>query len=326
MKSRLSLIVLGLVFSASIVLSQQTSEQMISHTDYLLYLPEQYEAEADKQWPMILFLHGAGERGEDVEKVKVHGPPKLVDQGQHLPFIIVSPQCPNGTWWSAEILHSLLDEIIERHRVDEERIYLTGLSMGGFGTWELAIASPGRFAAIVPICGGGNPRKIWNLRNMPTWVFHGAKDPVVPLSMSEEMVNALKQFNSSVKFTVYPEAQHDSWTESYDNPELYTWFLEHKKYTYYPYEVDTELYPHLAGQYKTADGKLITISTESNHLYAEGINRERIELIPESDLDYFTEARFLDPEKGISFHRASNGMVDRLIVFDEGEIPAERVK
>jgi len=161
---------------------------------------------------------------------------------------------------------------------------------------------------------------------MPAWVFHGAKDPVVPLSMSEDMVNALKKHNKGVKFTVYPEAEHDSWTETYDNPDLYTWFLEQKRYSYYPFEVDTELYSHLAGQYKMADGKLINISTEPGKLYVEGLNRERSELIPESDLDYFTEARFLDPEKGISFRRAANGMIDSLIVFDEGEFPAERVK
>ena len=326
MKPGLSLIVLGLIITTSLVSSQQTSEKMITHTNYLLYLPAQYETELDKQWPLILFLHGAGERGEDVEKVKVHGPPKLVDQGQQLAFIIVSPQCPDGEWWMADVLNRLLDEIIDKHRVDTDRIYLTGLSMGGFGTWNLAIANPGRFAAIAPICGGGNPRKIWNLRNMPTWVFHGAKDPVVPLSMSEDMVNALQRHNKQVKFTVYPEAGHDSWTESYDNPELFSWFLEHKSYEYYPFEVDTDLYPHLAGEYKTADGKLISITAESNRLYVEGLSRERIELIPESDLDYFTRTGFLDPEKGISFRRSANGMVNKLIIFDEGEFSAERVE
>ena len=299
---------------------------MIINTKYLLYLPQQYEEQADKQWPLILFLHGAGERGEDIEKVKVHGPPKLVEHGQHFPFIIVSPQCPHGEWWSVDILNKLLDEVIDTYRVDIERIYLTGLSMGGFGTWNLAMARPDRFAAIAPICGGGNTRNVWSIRYMPTWVFHGAKDPVVPLSMSEDMVNALRQYNKQVKLTVYPEAQHDSWTESYDNPELYSWFLEHTRYNHSTFKADTALYPALAGQYRTAQGKVLTVTAETGKLYIEGINRGKTELIPESDLDYILTGWPVSTEIGISFRRTASGIVDSLILFDKGEFPAERVK
>ena len=181
----------------------------------------------------MLFLHGAGERGDDVEKVKVHGPPKLIAQGKDMPFIVVSPQCPRRSYWSSPdqvaTLIALLDEIVENYRVDESRIYLTGLSMGGFGTWSLASTCPERFAAIAPICGGGEPRMARRLRHMPTWVFHGAKDGTVPIARSEEMVEALKKAGGNVEFTVYPEAQHDSWTVTYDNPKLYEWFLSHQK-------------------------------------------------------------------------------------------------
>lgn len=197
--------------------------------DYLLYLPKGY---ADKdQWPLLVFLHGAGERGSDLELVKKHGPPKLIEEGKDMPFIVVSPQCPNGQWWTAKPLEltALLDEVCAKHKVDKDRIYLTGLSMGGFGTWSLAAYSPDRFAAIAPICGGGEVYSTRALGQMPTWVFHGAKDPVVPLKRSEDMVEALKRVNKEVKFTVYPEALHDSWTETYNNPELYTWLLEHKR-------------------------------------------------------------------------------------------------
>ena len=106
------------------------------------------------------------------------------------------------------------------------RIYLTGLSMGGYGTWSLAIAYPGRFAAIAPVCGGSEPFFAGRIKDIPAWIFHGAKDSVVPVSKSEEMVNALKKHGSNVKFTVYPEAKHDSWTATYNNPELYEWFLK----------------------------------------------------------------------------------------------------
>ncbi len=126
-------------------------------------------------------------------------------------------------------LNDLLDKIIAEDRVDADRVYLTGLSMGGYGTWDWAIQSPDRFAAIAPICGGGNPDKVRAIRSMPVWVFHGAKDPTVPIAESEKMVKALKKAGSNVKFTVYPEAGHDSWTETYNNPELYKWFLSHKR-------------------------------------------------------------------------------------------------
>ena len=131
---------------------------VVMKIDYLLYLPKDYGKTQDK-WPLMIFLHGAGERGSDLNKVKVHGPPKLVERGKGLPFIIVSPQCPSGHWWptKVETVMALIDDIVEKYNVDESRIYLTGLSMGGYGTWAIACAHPERFAAIVPICGGGQP-------------------------------------------------------------------------------------------------------------------------------------------------------------------------
>ena len=204
---------------------------------YLLFLPPGYNEDKKKEWPLILFLHGAGERGSDLVKVAVHGPPKLVKQRADFPFILVSPQCPAGESWSDEALIGLLDNVIKKHRVDKSRVYLTGLSMGGYGTFSLGLRHPERFAAIAPICGGGDflpillppPGKEAILKRLPVWVFHGAKDPAVPLSESQRMVEALKHIgNQTVKFTVYPEAGHDSWTETYNNQELYDWLLQHK--------------------------------------------------------------------------------------------------
>lgn len=194
---------------------------------YLLYLPKDYGPK--DSWPLMLFLHGAGERGANLELVKKHGPPKLVEAGKELPFIVVSPQCPQGRWWEPMELATLLDEIVEKHKVDKDRIYVTGLSMGGFGTWTLAAYQPKRFAAIVPICGGGEPFATMLLAHVPAWVFHGAKDPVVPLERSQKMVDAMKKFGGNVKLTVYPEAGHDSWTETYANPQLYEWLLQQKR-------------------------------------------------------------------------------------------------
>src|SRR3954469_9138291 len=156
-------------------------KQVTVKLDYLLFLPEGYSNEGDKKWPLMLFLHGAGERGSDVNKVKVHGPPKIVQNKKDFPFILVSPQCPENKWWEPEEVVALLDEIQSKYKVDPDRVYLTGLSMGGFGTWETATQHPERFAAIAPICGGGRPFMPGRLKRLPAWVFHGEKDNVVPI-------------------------------------------------------------------------------------------------------------------------------------------------
>jgi predicted peptidase len=170
--------------------------------------------------------------------VAIHGPPKLVKQGKEFPFIIIAPQCPEGDRWHEDALLELLDRVTHEYAVDTNRVYLTGLSMGGFGTWKLGIAHPEKFAAIVPICGGGETIDVLlagrergaALKSLPIWAFHGAKDPVVPVTESERMVNALKKAGvKEVKLTVYPEAQHDSWTETYNNPELYEWLAKQSR-------------------------------------------------------------------------------------------------
>jgi predicted peptidase len=200
---------------------------------YLFYLPREYGANQQERWPLVLFLHGRGERGDDLERVTIYGPPKLIKEGQEFPFILVSPQCPRDDRWDSRscksILGALLDEIEGQYAVDPDRIYVTGLSMGGYGTWALAIANPQRFAAIVPICGGGDPEQVCAIKHVPVWAFHGSKDPVVPLQRTQEMVDTLKGCGGNVRLTVYPEARHDSWTETYANPQLYTWLLAQRR-------------------------------------------------------------------------------------------------
>ncbi len=218
----------------------QTGERQISqslviengeHTEmkYLKYLPPAYDSNEEK-WPLLLFLHGAGERGDDLEMVKVHGPPKMIAQGRDFPFVVISPQCPEDVWWSIETLHALINEVVETHRIDESRIYVTGLSMGGYGSWGLACTYPDLFAAAVPICGGGEPEKAHLMKDVPTWVFHGAKDTAVPLQRSQEMVDALKAADGDVRFTVYPEAGHvGAWENAYGDPELWEWLAKQRK-------------------------------------------------------------------------------------------------
>jgi predicted peptidase len=203
----------------------------VDRLNYLLYLPENIDANSAVKWPLILFLHGRGERGSDVEKIKAHGIPKIVEGRADFPFIALSPQCPGESWWTMELeaLTILLDEIINHYPVDTARIYLTGLSMGGQGTWELAMRQPDRFAAIAPICGWGEADRIDLIKHIPAWIFHGEQDELVPVQASQIMAEALQAAGGDVRLTLYPEAGHDSWTVTYNNPELYQWFLQHTR-------------------------------------------------------------------------------------------------
>ena len=205
---------------------------------YLLFLPKGYKEKPDAKWPTILFLHGMGERGDNLELVKKHGIPKIVEKKEDFPFIAISPQCPLTSVWPTmtEELHALLVDAVQRYNVDETRIYLTGLSMGGYGTWHLAVDYPDLFAAVVPICGGmahdgGILEEIKVLKDMPIWIFHGEKDEAVPVKNSKELYDALKKLGGNVKLTIYPELGHDSWTTTYDNPNLYKWLLKQKHKT-----------------------------------------------------------------------------------------------
>ena len=202
---------------------------------YLLFTPQGYDQDKKKKWPLMVFLHGAGERGTNLAKVAVHGPPKIVTNRPDFPFVLISPQCPTGEVWQKEAIMALVDETLKKYRVDPDRVYLTGLSMGGFGSWSLAASYPDRFAAVAPICGGGNVLDVLlpakgkeaALKTLPIWAFHGGKDPVVKTEESQRMVDAFKRAgDNDVKLTIYPEAQHDSWTETYNNEDLYKWFLE----------------------------------------------------------------------------------------------------
>jgi predicted peptidase len=209
-----------------------------AEADYLLFLPEGYQPKGEKKFPLMMFLHGAGERGTNLSKVAQHGPPKIVKTKKDFPFILVSPQCASGAWWTEEVVMGLLDEVIAKHNVDTNRIYLTGLSMGGYGTWSMAAKYPERFAAVAPICGGGeriavllaSRGKAAAIKTLGVWAFHGGKDPVVPLDESQRMIDAFQKAGcKDAKLTVYPEAGHDSWTEAYNNPEIWDWFLQHSR-------------------------------------------------------------------------------------------------
>jgi predicted peptidase len=223
------------VFCSSTALAAAPVQQVRStivqtQIDYLLFQPKSY-SDKGAPVPLIVFLHGSGESGHDLEKVKKWGPPAIVESHPDFPFMVVSPQAPQPNGWDVDALKAMLDEVLAKYNVDRSRIYLTGLSMGGYGAWEMAMRYPDYFAAIAPICGGGNARRAERLKNIPTWVFHGAKDKAVPESESAVLVDALKAAGGNVKYTVLPEGGHvDSWVYAYDSKTgLFDWFLQQQR-------------------------------------------------------------------------------------------------
>lgn len=217
----------GLRGFAQIQLKEKATIIRKTTLEYLLWLPADYKKEKNSTFPLLIFLHGSGERGDSIELVKKHGPPSFVENRSDFPFITVSPQCPIGTWWNIEDLQQMLEQLLLIYRIDKSRIYLTGLSMGGFGTWSWACKFPEQFAAIAPVCGGGDLQFADELKSTPVWAFHGESDDVVPVKRTVEMVEAVNANGGSAKMTIYPGVGHDSWVNAYNEEELYKWLLQH---------------------------------------------------------------------------------------------------
>jgi predicted peptidase len=229
MKQLLILIVLTILTVPVMAQQNEKKADISGEISYLISTPKDY-SDAGKASPLLLFLHGAGERGTDLNKVKAWGPPKIIENGGDLPFIVVSPQCPKGEFWNSFLLKGLLDEVIEKYNVDKSRIYLTGLSMGGYGSFALAMAYPDYFAAVAPVCGGGNTSMAFRMKDIPTWVFHGKLDKSVPYERSVEMVDALKELGANPLFTTLDKGSHvDAWVYAYNEAGLWEWFVKHKK-------------------------------------------------------------------------------------------------
>ncbi len=195
---------------------------------YLLYQPAEYES-SSRSWPLILFLHGSGERGEDLRLVKREGLPRWLDRWQHFPFVVVSPQCPRRQDWSIEALTALLDEILATRRINEERIYVTGLSTGAVAALKLAIRHPDRFAAIAAVTAHRIPENLCAIRATPIRIFHNSGDERVPVQKARDLAASVKACGGEIVLTVYPGEGHDSWTRAYDERALYDWFLEHRR-------------------------------------------------------------------------------------------------
>lgn len=194
--------------------------------NYVLTLPQNYYQERGKQWPVIFYLHGSSARGSDIKKIQRYGLPYYLSNGKKMDYIVVSPQCPEGkNWLTDDWFNPVYDEVAEKFRIDESRIYLVGMSLGGFGTWALANRWPHRFAAISPMCAGAHLAWVDNLSRIPTWIFHGTADTVVAFSRSEEMARAMKTTNSNLRFSRLMKVGHDI-SAQFNNDALYMWLKQ----------------------------------------------------------------------------------------------------
>ncbi len=198
------------------------------------------------KFPLFIFLHGAGERGNDNEAQIKHIRDLVLDskyRGKY-PCYVVAPQCPKGEWWAGhskdgvmlteptmpmKLLIELIDKVSTEFPIDKDRIYISGVSMGGFGTWYLLARYPSKFAAAVPVCGGGDPKSAPRIKNIPVWAFHGALDEVVPPKRSRQMISALQGEGGKPGYTEYPDVAHNSWVQAYQEPHLFPWLFEQKR-------------------------------------------------------------------------------------------------
>jgi predicted peptidase len=211
---------------------------------YRLMVPE--SVEAGKKYPLVVFLHGAGERGTNNEAQLVHGIKDFssAEHRQKYPCFLIAPQCPEKEKWGdwtvnaglskeptepSRLVMELVDTLIKDQPIDTKRIYITGLSMGGFGTWDLISRYPDKFAAAVPICGGGDPRQAEKIARIPIWCFHGTKDNAVKVERSRDMIEAIKKAGGKPKYTEYPDEGHASWVPAYKDEEMFKWLFDQKR-------------------------------------------------------------------------------------------------
>lgn len=210
--------------------SARNTDKVKARYNYLLYLPASYDSM--HKWPLLIYLHGGSQKGNDLDKLKAYGPPKLISDGRRFNFIVASPQCPEGKFWSTENwFDSLYAELVTKYHVDTSRIYLTGISMGGYGAFITAMDHPGRFAALLTLCGGCNDSdtaRICNIKNIPVWAFHGTEDDMVPVSETMRIVTALNSCKGHIKFSPLQGEKH-AIQFVYEREDVYNWLLKQHK-------------------------------------------------------------------------------------------------
>lgn len=241
---------------------------------YWVALPEKYTNEPNKTWPVIVFLHGRGEWGDDLNLATKRGLAQYINEGNKLPAIVIVPQSPQNQYWHPLFINAVMEEAAKTYRFDNKRLYLTGLSMGGIGGWSMVSAFPNRFAAFAPTAGslmndiaaesmGIDPTpaeqllpSLTRINHLPTWIFHGDRDSLVPTELGIRSKTLLEQAGGHAKITLYPMTDHDAWSPTYfENPEFYPWLFaqsnEHPQWQAQTIKIDPALY---VGNYSDASG------------------------------------------------------------------------
>lgn len=227
----LSFFFLGSCAGQSRLIDNELETVTTENLQYYLYYPKDYDKNEEEDFGLLLFLHGGGESGAELEEIKKNGPPKLLVEGKEFPFLVLAPQNPHKRkWWNIHAVNQLLDEIVATNRVDPNRIYLTGLSRGGSAAWDLAVQYPKKWAALAVVCGMAPvPYAHWIDKKLPIWVFHGDSDEVIPVAESDAMVSKLKEMGYDVSYTKYEGVGHNSWSRAYTMDELYEWMENQKR-------------------------------------------------------------------------------------------------
>lgn len=308
--------------------AQQLEGQSIIKTDYLIYLPPEYSTNSDQEWPLMINLHG---RKEDptIETIKQGFVPWFVSNSKEFPLIVVSPVCRSRVW-NKYILNTLLDDIIKEYAVDENRIYLTGHSMGGYGTWDWAFNNPERFAAIAPISGCMDPNDLkrgWRLRHTPIWIFHGDKDDLVNIECNKKGLNELNKYTQKVNFTIYPNTGHNTWEQPFTKDSVYTWMLKQNrdKNLPSPVQLENNIRERYLGQYILQDRKedTLKIHYDGNQLYIKFKGDDYpIPIHAESKTLFYLED---NPLTGIEFI-INDDQVVGFNILEERIWPAKRIK
>lgn len=225
MYKRITIILLYILFVLSLQAQHEKRVKPRVLYHYLIYFPESYKNHPDSLYPLILYLHGGSHRGNNLELIKEWGPPKLIAEGKQFDFIIVSPQCPaNKLWITENWFEPLMMDLVSKYRIDTSNVYVTGISMGGFGTWQVAMDFPGRISGIVPLCGScADSLNICNIRHIPVWAIHGVTDGLVRVIHTDRLVNRLKKCGGNVKYSRLENRHHGIWN-LYDTDDIYAWF------------------------------------------------------------------------------------------------------
>jgi len=226
----LSTVFLGLAFMVNAQEIKAEFNKEIKKVQKISYVLD-YPQNAKGKVPLIVFLHGSGERGTDLEMVKAHSPftyKNLIKE----PVAILAPQCPENVWWDTEAVYYLIKDIQQKYKIDESRIILTGLSMGGWGALKLAMEHPEMFSAVAPVCAPVDRLmkvRAEQYKNLPMKIFHGGNDDVVSPANSIEIYQEIKKYNKNVELTIFPDDNHNSWDSTYSDPKLYEWMLSQRK-------------------------------------------------------------------------------------------------